>query len=722
MVQSLKSHLVEGTLLAALVVWLFLKSLRSTVIIATSIPVSLFGAIAVIYFFGYTFNSVTLLALLLLIGVVVDDAIVVLENIYRHREEDRGTTAVAAAVTGSREVTFAVIAASFSLVAIFAPVIFVSGILGQFLRSFAVVVTFGVLVSLFVSLTLTPMLCSRFLEVSTQHGRVYWALERFFRGMERGYRASLAWALRHRALVLVAALAVTASSVYFFRALPVELAPQQDEGRFFVSLRAPAGSSIHYMEQKLTEAERIVARYPEVQSVYGVIGLGSAAQVSQATMVIRMKPRRERARSQQQVIDLLRRDLAQVPGVRAFPRAPGLVPRQRTEPLQFVVRGPNLQEMGRVAAALQDRLQADPQIGRMDSDLQLDLPQLVLEPDRVRVAALGLTSADVALAVNMLTGGVDIAKYSDHPGDGERYDVRVKAKEGEFQQQADLTRIYLRNRSGQLVRLDNVARFREAIGPAVIARYDLQYAATFFATPSVPLGEAVERVRAAADEILPVGYTVSFTGEAEQLEKTRTAAAFTFGLALILLYMVLASQFNSFLQPLLIMIAVPLAVIGGVFALWLSQPLSALGAMIGLTLGTHSLNIYSMIGLVLLIGLVAKNSILLVDLTNQRRAHGLPVDEALREACPIRMRPVLMTSLTLILALTPAAIGLGAGAETNAPLAIAVIGGMITSTLLTLVVVPAAYSLLENWRERRRQPQAGGGAVVQAPQSSRREP
>ncbi|MGQ0544451.1 MAG: efflux RND transporter permease subunit [Betaproteobacteria bacterium] len=700
MVQSLKSHLLEGTLLAALVVWLFLKSFRSTLIIATAIPVSLFGSIAVMYFFGYTFNSVTLLALLLLVGVVVDDAIVVLENIYRHREHlepDR----VKAAVSGSREVTFAVIAASFSLAAIFAPVIFVSGILGQFLRSFAVVVTFGVLVSLFVSLTLTPMLCSRFLEVREKHGRAYWALERFFAGMDRAYRASLGWALAHRWVVIAVAALMFASSFYFFRALPVELAPQQDEGKFFVSMRAPAGASIHYMERKLREAEQLVSQYPEVTTVYGVIGLGSAGQVNQAIVVVRMKPRSERKRSQQQLLELVRRDLAQIAGVRAFPRAPGLVPRQRTEPLQFVVRGPNLQEMGRLAAGLQERLQADPRIGRMDTDLQLDLPQLVLEPDRVRTAALGLTSSDVALAVNMLTGGVDIAKYNDHPGDGERYDVRVKAKDGEFQQQADLSKIYLRNRNGQLVRLDNVARFRETIGPAVIGRFDLQYAATSYATPNVPLGAALQLVREAA-ATLPIGYSVTFVGEAEQLEKTRGAAAFTFALALILLYMVLASQFNSFLQPLLIMIAVPLAVIGGVFALWLFQPLAALGASFGLEIPRHSLNIYSMIGLVLLIGLVAKNSILLVDLTNQRRSQGMGVDEALRDACPIRMRPVLMTSLTLILALLPAAIGLGAGAEANAPLAIAVIGGMITSTLLTLVVVPSAYSLVESWRERRR--------------------
>jgi HAE1 family hydrophobic/amphiphilic exporter-1 len=701
MVEALQNHLIEGTILAALIVWLFLKSFRSTVIIAASIPVSLMGAIAVMYFFGYTFNSVTLLALLLLVGVVVDDAIVVLENIYRHREEDKGATAESAAVSGSREVTFAVIAASFSLVAIFAPVVFVSGILGQFLRSFAVVVTFGVLVSLFVSLTLTPMLCSRYLEVTEKHGRIYWALEHFFGKMERLYQNSLGWALRHRGVVLIGALLTFVGAIPLFGSLPRELAPQPDEGRFLVGIRTPLGSSIEYTESKLREVEAIADRYPELVTEFGVIGLGQAQQVNQATLVARMKPRGERQRSQLEVINAIRRDLSQIAGARVFPRAFGLVQGQRSEPLQFVVKGPNLQEMGRLAGELQATLQADPQIGRMDTDLQLDLPQLVLEPDRVRAAGLNLSSSDIAAAINMLTGGVDIAKYNDYPGDGERYDIRVKAKEGEFRQQADLSKIYLRNRTGQLVRLDSVARFREALGPAVIGRFDLQYSATFFATPTVSLGEAIEKVRAAGQN-LPIGYRVVFVGEAEQLEKTSQATAFTFMLALILLFMVLASQFNSFLQPVYIMLAVPLGIVGGIAALWLSG---------------YTLNIYSGIGLVLLIGLVAKNSILLVDLTNQRREQGMGIDDALRDACPIRMRPVVMTSLTIILALAPAAIGLGAGAETNAPLSIAVIGGMITSTLLTLVVVPAGYSVVENWRERRRAVRAGGGAALNSPRS-----
>jgi len=706
MVAALKAHLIEGTLLAALIVWLFLKSLRSTLIIATAIPVSLMGAIGVMYFFGYTFNSVTLLALLLLVGVVVDDSIVVLENIYRHREEDAGATAMSAAVTGSKEVTFAVIAASLSLVAIFAPVLFIGGILGQFLRSFAVVVSFGVLVSLFVSLTLTPMLCSRFLHVAPSHGKVYWMLEHFFQRMEAFYRRCLDAGLRHRGLMLAGGLATFVAAVLAaLLLLPKELAPQQDEGRFLVGLRTPLGSSIHYTESKLREVEAISSKYPEIVTEFGVIGMGSAQQVNQATLVVRMKPRRERSRSQNEVIAALARDLSQVAGANAFPRGFGLVQGQRSEPLQFVVKGPNLQEMGRLARELQQRLQADPQIGRLDTDLQLDLPQLVLEPDRVRAAGLSLNSADIALAINMLTGGVDIAKYNDYPGDGERYDIRVKAKDGEFQQQADLSKIYLRNRQGQLVRLDSVARFREALGPAVIGRFDLQYSATFYARPTVALGTAMEKARKAAED-LPLGYQMVFIGEAEQLQKTGNALVFAFLLAIVLLYMVLASQFNSFLHPVYVMMAVPLAAVGGVAALLIAR---------------HSFNIYSGIGLLLLIGLVAKNSILLVDLTNQRREQGMSVDDALRNACPIRMRPVLMTSLTIILALLPAALGLGAGAETNAPLSVAVIGGMITSTILTLVVVPSGYSLLENWRARRRRPAPAGAAVPDAPHAPRRE-
>ena len=686
-VNALKEHLVEGTILAALVVWVFLRSLRSTLIISLAIPVSLLGAIAVIYFFGFTLNSLTLLALLLLIGVVVDDAIVVLENIFRHREE-LDADPISAAVNGSNEVVFAVIAATLSLVSIFAPVIFMSGIIGQFFRSFAVVVTFGVLVSLFVSLTLTPMLCSRFLVVKEKghaHGPLYRRIEAFFVRLEAIYRAMLGWSLDNRWKIVGLTVLTVAATVPFFANIGKAFAPEQDEGRFLVYLRTPLGSSIDYTDSRLRMVEEVLRAHPEIFTEFALIGLGSAGQVNQGTVVARMVPKAERKITQQELLPILRKELAQIPGARAFAAPYPMVQGQRGEPLQFVLSGENLQEVGRLTRELQARLALEPALGRIDTDLQLDLPQLVFQPDRLRIAAANLNTQDVALAINMLTGGIDLAKYNDEPGDGQRYDIRVKAREGAFTQPSDLAKIWLRSKDGKLVRLDSVASFKQTLGPAVIGRFDLQYAATFFATPTMPLGQAVDKVKATAAEILPTGYQVKLIGQAEEFGKTMKYMVFAFSLAMILLYMVLASQFNSFVQPFIVMLAQPLAIVGGVAALWLFG---------------QTLNIYSMIGLVLLIGLVAKNSILLVDLTNQRRGDGMGIDAALANACPIRMRPVLMTSATVILALFPAALGLGAGSETNQPLAIAVIGGMISSTLLTLVVVPAVYSLVEGWLQR----------------------
>ncbi|MBU3737109.1 MAG: efflux RND transporter permease subunit, partial [Methylobacterium sp.] len=667
----------EGTLLAAAIVLLFLRSFRSTLIIALAIPVSLMGAVAVMYFAGFTFNTMTLLALLLLIGVVVDDAIVVLENIFRHREEF-DPDPVSAAINGSREVAFAVLAATLSLVSIFLPVIFMSGIIGQFFKSFAVVVTFGVLVSLFVSLTLTPMLCSRYLKVEQQHGRIYHWLDHFFKAMDNSYRRMLAWALAHRWKVVILTLIAVISSGWFFGQVKKEFAPEEDEGRFIVYLKTPLGSSIDYTNSRLQQIEQVLGSHPEIATYFTAIGIGQAGQVNQGFCYVRMQDRDKRSIRQQDTLKQLRKELAMIPGVRAFPAPVPIVGGQRGDPLQFNLTSPNLKQVGELAKALQQKLSNMPELGKLDLDMQLDLPQLVMRVDRVRSAGFGLTANDVAAAVNLLTGGIDITKYNDEPGDGERYDIRLKARQGTFNQPADLSKIYLRAADGSMVRLDTVAGFEQKLGPAVIGRFDMQYSANFYGTPTVPLGDAVSIIKQTAAANLPTGYTIRLVGQAEEFEKTTKNIIFVFSLALVLLYMVLSSQFNSFLQPFIIMLAQPLAIIGGVLALWLTG---------------HSLNIFSMIGLVLLIGLVAKNSILLVDLTNQRREEGMTIDAALQNACPIRLRPVLMTSLTIILALLPAALGLGAGAETNGPLSVAVIGGMITSTLLTLIVVPAVYSL-----------------------------
>ncbi|MBV6414451.1 MAG: Multidrug/solvent efflux pump membrane transporter MepB [Xanthomonadales bacterium] len=755
-VASLQDHLIEGTILAALVVWLFLQSLRSTLIISLAIPVSLLGAVAVMYFAGYTFNTMTLLALLLLIGVVVDDAIVVLENVHRHLEFDRdvgreGEEAEAglgaggcgagaesraspqsaqgahaappgdtpfsrahapapspqpripeatsprssaaartvAAIRGSNEVVFAVTAASLTLVSIFAAVIFLGGIIGRFFESFAVVVTVGVVVSLLVSLTLTPMLCSRFLTVGEHHGRISGPVMAFFARMDAVYAALVDWALAHRWKVVAIGLAVVAASALVVGRLGGEFSPQPDDGRFVVSFRTPLGSSITQTDEALRAIEQALQDTPEVARMFTAIGLGDLGQVNRGIASVTMHPRSERARSQSEVIEDLRGRLAAIPGIKAFVSPPPTVGggNNRGEPLQFNVSGPDLNEVARAAQALFARLAERPELGRVDLDLNLDLPTLRLSVDRTRAAAAGLGSVDIASALNVLAGGLDVAKYSDDPGDGERYDIRVKAAPGQIESAQDLKRIYLRASSGAMVRLDTVATLTATLGPAAINRYDLKYSANFYATPTgVTLSEAVATMREVAAEVLPVGIEVKLMAQAREFEKTLGYIQFSFILAVALVYIVLASQFNSLIQPLIVMVAQPLAIIGGLIALWVTG---------------HTLNIYSMIGLVLLMGLVAKNSILLVDLANQLREQGKAIDEALREACPKRLRPVLMTSLTVILALLPAALGVGAGADVNAPLAVAVIGGMISSTLLTLVVVPSVYSLVERALARR---------------------
>lgn len=683
MVDALEEHLVLGTILTALVVWMFLKSVRSTIIIAVAIPISLLGSVAAIYFFGYTLNSMTLLALLLLIGIVVDDAIVVLENIFRHRESldpDPKT----AAINGTSEVVFPVLAATLSLVCIFVPVIFMGGIIGRFFSSFAVVVTVGVLISWFVSMTLTPMLCSRFLDVEHHESGLYHWLEKTFRSLERNYARLLGVALHYRWTVIGITWLLVIGSIFFLKDIGKEFSPGQDEAGFMVIAKTPLGSGIEYSSARLEEIEAILESHSDVIEGY-FFGLGtSGREVTTAMGFVRMTPASQRDQSQQELIKILGKEFAAVPGVRAFPAPIPKLGGQRGEPLQYSINGPILSEVAELAYELEDRLAAIPDMGHTDLDLNLELPQYQLKVDATRAADLGFSTRDIAQAVNVMVGGLDVAKYNDDPGDGERYDLRVKAADGHFTSASDLNRIYLRSRTGTMIRVDTVAKLEETIGPASISKYDLRYSAPFYGKPVMPLAEAINTVQKIADEILPVGYSLTFRGQSEEFGKTASNMMFAFALATVLLYMVLASQFNSFVQPLIIMTAQPLAMIGGIILLWFTG---------------HTLNTWSMIGLVLLVGLVAKNSILLVDITNQRRLQGKGIDEALLEACPIRLRPVLMTSFTVILALLPAALGFGAGHETNGPLSVAVIGGMLSSTLLTLVVVPPVYSIMEGFME-----------------------
>lgn len=687
-VAALEEHLVLGTLLTALVVLGFLRNLRATAIVSAAIPVSLLGAVAAIYFLGYTFNTMTLLGLLLLIGVVVDDAIVVLESIFRHGERT-GADRLSATIEGAREVTMAVVAATLTLVSIFAPVIFMEGIVARMFEAFAVVVSVGVLASLLVSLTLTPMLCSRHLRLHSGEGAIARRLGGALDALERHYRRMVALTLRARWSVVLATVLAVASSLWLFGQIGKGFFPEMDEGYFSVTVKVPLGSSIEHAVDRLARVEDVLKRQPGIEAYFSTIGQGQAGQVSEASIVVHLRHWSEREASQQEIIERVDAEFANLAGVEAFPTPASMLGGMRGEPLHFVLVGPELDEVARQAYALRERLLQEGDLGKLDLDLQLALPQLELAVDRDQLAGAGLAGGDVAMALGVLAGGWDVADYNDVPGDGERYPIRLKAAEGGLARAEDLSRIWLRTASGEMLRLDSVASLRRAVGPAVIARYDLQYAANFYTAPAIPEGVAGPRVLEIARAMMPTGYEVQLAGRAEEFQKTASYMLLTFVTALMLVYMVLASQFNSFVQPLIVMVAQPLAIVGGVFALWATG---------------HTINVFSMIGLVLLVGLVAKNSILLIDLTNQLREQGRSIDAALTEACPIRMRPVLMTSMTIILAMLPAAIGVGAGSDTNGPLAVAVIGGMVSSTLLTLVVVPAVYSLVEHRLERRIRP------------------
>ncbi len=675
---SMKEHLWLGTILTAIVMWLFLKNIRATAIISVSIPVSLLGAVAVMYFSGFTFNTMTLLALLLLIGIVVDDAIVVLENIHRMAEKE-GMTMQEAALKGTQQVQFAVIAASLTLVSIFIAVVFMEGIIGRFFKEFGVVVTIGILVSLWVSLTLIPVLSARYLQVENRAHKPVSKLEKAFNSLEKNYQAWLEKALHNRRKTLLWVLALVVPSFLLVGQLGSSFMPKQDQGQFIVNFKTPLGSSLVYTEKRLAEIEAVLQQTEGVEAVFSTIGSGDAGQVNQGRIVVRLQAIEQREQHMSEMMQQLSVELNRLAGVQAFVSPQPMMSGQRGEPFRFVIQGPDLQQVAAYSEQLLKRLQHYPELGELDLDLQMALPQVNFEVDRQKASLLGLNSESVAQAINVLAGGVNLAKFSGDNQTGARYDVRLQALQGQLTQVKDLSKIFIKSSTGQLVSLDTVAKMVKQPAPAVVPRYDLDYASMFFSTPTVSLSSAMQILQREADGLLPAGYTIKMTGQAEELNKTSHYMLLGLLLSLLLVYMVLASQFNAFVQPLIIMLAQPLAIAGGLLALWLT----------GL-----SLNIFSMIGLVLLMGLVAKNAILLVDLTNQLVEQGKDVTTALKQACPIRLRPVLMTSLTVIFTMLPAAVGLGAGSDANAPLAVAVIGGMISSTVLTLIVVPVAYSYL----------------------------
>ena len=682
LISGLGQNIFVGFIIASLIVLLFLRSYSSMAIVSITIPVSLFGAIFIMYAFGFTLNTMTMLALLLLIGIVVDDAIVVLENAQRNLHEDTAAERIRASIIGANEVFLPIVSSTLVLVALFTVVFFMEGIAARFFSSFGVVVSTGVLVSTFVALTLTPTLASKFLKTKKESNRIFDGFNRRFNIIENRYKEMIEWSLSEKKKVLSYAGLVVALSFVGFTQLSGGFFPEEDEGQFTITVKTPVGTGIDYTNNRLSMVEGLLEEYEDIESYFTIMGSGIESQaVNIGVIYVRLTPSNIRGYKQYELIPILRERLNKIPGIKAFPAPMSFASGTRGEAMQFTVSGPDLNILNESINTFLSKLAETPELGDVDSSIELNLPQVSLEINRELASEMGLSTRLIAEAANIFAGGIDVARFNDAVGDGERYKIRLK---GEYDMSIDdLDKIYLRTPSKELVRLDTVAKFKETVGPSEITRLDRMYSAYFYSDPTTSLSNAIQLIEDAAAETLPVGYEVGFFARAKEFKRTSNQMLFAFLTGLILVYMVLASQFNSFRQPLIVMISQPLAVIGGTLGIWI----------VG-----SDLNIFSMTGLVLLTGLVAKNSILLIDRTNQERKKGLEIDEALLSACPRRLRPILMTSLTLILAMMMPALGIGSGVELSQPLAIAIVGGMISSTFLSLVIVPIIYS----WAEKRK--------------------
>ena len=686
LISGLGQNIFVGFIVASLIVLLFLRSYSSMAIVSITIPVSLFGAIFIMYAFGLTLNTMTMLALLLLIGIVVDDAIVVLENAQRNLNEDTPEERIRASIIGANEVFLPIVSSTLVLVALFTVVFFMEGIAARFFSSFGVVVSTGVLVSTFVALTLTPTLASKFLKTKKESNRIFDGFNRRFNIIENRYREMIEWSLSEKKKVLSYAGLFVALSFFGFTQLSGGFFPEEDEGQFTITVKTPVGTGIDYTNDRLSMVEGLLEEYKDIESYFTLMGSGIESQaVNIGVIYVRLTPSNIRRYKQYELIPILRERLNKIPGIKAFPAPMSFASGTRGEAMQFTVSGPDLNILNKSINAFLSKLAETPELGDVDSSIELNLPQVSLEINRELASEMGLSTRLIAEAANIFAGGIDVARFNDAVGDGERYKVRLK---GEYDMSVDdLDKIYLRTPSKELVRLDTVAKFKETVGPSEITRLDRMYSAYFYSDPTTSLSNAIQLIEDAAAETLPVGYEVGFFARAKEFKRTSNQMLFAFLTGLILVYMVLASQFNSFRQPLIVMISQPLAVIGGTLGIWI----------VG-----SDLNIFSMTGLVLLTGLVAKNSILLIDRTNQERQKGMEIDEALLSACPRRLRPILMTSLTLILAMMMPALGIGPGVELSQPLAIAIVGGMISSTFLSLVIVPIIYSSAEKRKLRKR--------------------
>ncbi len=693
-IRELNFNLLLAAILTSVVCWIFLGSWSSTLNILLAIPTSIVGTFIVLYFLGFTLNTFTVLGLTLVIGIVVDDAIMVLENIVRHREE--GQPKVQAALIGAKEISFAAFAATLAIIAIFLPVAFMKGIIGKFFFQFGVTISVATALSLLEALTLAPMRCSQFLTVGERKTIFGRSVEQSFQLFAQFYRWLLRGALRMRVVVLVLSVILFAASLMIPKYLRKEFVPAQDQSMFITRVQTPVGSSIDHTSEKFKEIETIVMGQPDVNRYYAAIGGFGGGEVNSGMMFISLKmpnkrpvpPGCKRALTQQQLMNVLREKFAAVSGVTV--KMQDLSTRgftaQRGFPIEFTVRGPDWEKIAGFAQQIMKEMKDTGLMVDVDTDYQVGMPEIRVHPNRKAAMDRGVSMTDVSRAINALIGGERVGKYTTG---GRRYDVRVRLLSSGRSKPEDIQKLFVWNNRGEMVQLSDVVSIEEKPSLMSITRRGRERAIGVFANVAQgkSQADALEKIRVFAKRTLPEGYRVVFSGSAQTFQESFSSLKFALWLGLAVAYMVLASQFNSYLHPVIVLLALPFSLSGAFAALWL---------------GDQSLNMYSMIGIILLMGIVKKNSILLVDFTNQLRAKGQDVQSALLEACPKRLRPILMTSLATITAAIPPALAIGPGAETRVPMAFALIGGVVVSTLLSLLVVPCAYSLFAPMERRKK--------------------
>jgi multidrug efflux pump len=679
-IQEAKETLLLAGFLVVVIIFVFLRNLKGTTIPGLAIPTSIVAAFGLLYVLGFSINNLTLLALILSIGIVVDDAIIVMENAYRHQEK-LGETPETAAQRGTSEIAFAVIATTIALVAVFSPLAFLSGTTGRLFNEFALAMASAVIVSSFVALTLTPMLCAKILKVPKSHGRLFNLFEHTFERITDLYAVALAWGMRHRGAIVAGGVATVVLAAVIFTNLKREFVPPDDRGFFTIVTIAPEGASLGYTDDYQKRVEAILAHTKDVDANFSIIGFGG--RVNGGILFVQLTDWSNRTRSSQEIISEVQPQLFGIPGIFAFANNPSAFG-GFGQPVQFVVRNPDFDSLKVGMDRLMGRAQAIPGLINLDTDLKVNKPELTVVYDRDRAEDLGVPIRDVSNTLQTMLGGQRIGTFTR---DNKLYYVIAQLEPNARATPRDMTGLYLRGTGSQLVQLSALAHVDEGVGPRQLSHFSRVRSATLTGNlaPGFTLGEALDSLYAASNDVLPPGTSIALAGESRELEESGNALYFAFVLALVVVFMVLAAQFESLLHPFTVILSVPLAVTGALATLWLTK---------------STLNLFSQIGMILLIGLVTKNSILLVEYANQLKRTGLDAVEAMLRSGAIRLRPIVMTSVATIAGAMPIALGLGAGSASRRPLGYAIVGGMLFSTLLTLFLVPVVYVVLDGLQER----------------------